>query len=122
MFSTNKIMIASIVTLPNTITVTLHISQFDENMKVLFNPLVPELYFCRLLRYCLRLAPIVCHSLTRHSEENFSTIPSYLKHPIQATVFAMLSLCYGGLRKPLAKYSGPTDATVFTQSCEFQCW
>ena len=35
-----------------------------------------------------------------------------LKLPIHATVFVMLLLYYGGLRKPVAKYSGPTHSIV----------
>ena len=45
-----------------------------------------------------------------------------IKPPIHAVVFAMLLLCYGGLRKLVPKFASPlpTHATVFTQSCELQ--
>ena len=38
--------------------------------------------------------------------QNAPVVPGVLLK-LQATVFAMLLLSYGGLRKPVAKYSGP---------------
>ena len=45
-----------------------------------------------------------------------------LNPPIHDTVFAMLLLCNGGLRKPVAKYGGPMHATVLLSPVSFSAW